>query len=47
LNARDAIYMAEEMGLKVNVVGKGKVINQSIAQGTSLTYGSLINLELN
>ncbi len=47
LNAKDAIYMAEEMGLKVNIVGKGKVINQSIAQGTSLSYGILIKLELN
>ncbi len=46
LNARDAIYMGEEMGLKVNIVGKGKVVNQSIAQGTILTYGELINLEL-
>ena len=46
LNAKDAIYMAEEMGLKVNIVGKGKVVNQSIAEGTSLTYGTLINLEL-
>ncbi len=46
LNARDAIFMGEELGLKVNIVGKGKVVNQSIIEGTSLTYGKLINLEL-
>lgn len=47
LNAKDAIYIAEELGLKVNLVGKGKVVNQSIVEGTIINYGKTINLELN
>ena len=47
LNARDAIYIAEELGLKVNIVGKGKVVNQSIVEGAIVNYGHTINLEFN
>lgn len=36
LTIKDAIYMLENMGMRVKFSGKGKVISQSIAPGTKL-----------
>ncbi len=39
MGLKDALYLLENMGLKVTVKGKGKVIVQSIQPGTALTKG--------
>lgn len=43
----DAIYTMENAGFKTKVVGKGKVIAQSLAPGQRLKIGSNVSLELN
>lgn len=47
LGLKDAISICESMGLKVQVKGKGKVVNQSIVAGQSIAKGQLLNIELN
>jgi cell division protein FtsI (penicillin-binding protein 3) len=47
LGLKDAVYLLENMGLKVEAKGKGKVIYQSIAQKADFHKGQSINLQLN
>ena len=47
LGLKDAVYMLENMGLKVEVKGSGKVVSQSLAQNTDFHKGQSINLQLN
>ena len=47
LGLKDAVYLLENMGLKVEAKGRGKVIYQSIAQNTDFHKGESINLQLN
>jgi cell division protein FtsI (penicillin-binding protein 3) len=47
LGLKDAVYMLENYGLKVNAGGKGKVIYQSLQAGTNFTKGQTINIQLN
>ena len=47
LGLKDAVYLLENMGLKVSATGRGKVIAQSIAENTSFKKGESIKLELN
>jgi len=47
MGARDAVYLLEVEGLKVNLTGSGKVKQQSIAPGTKATRGATITIELN
>lgn len=47
MGARDAIYLLEVEGLRVNLIGSGKVKQQSIAPGTKATKGASITIELN
>ena len=47
LGIKDAVYMLENYGLKVTAAGRGKVIYQSLAEGTSFTKGETINIQLN
>jgi len=47
LGLKDAVYLLENMGLKVAVKGRGKVVYQSIAQNTDFHKGQSINLQLN
>lgn len=44
---KDAIYMLENMGLKVTAQGRGKVIYQSVEPGSSFINGQKIQLQLN
>ena len=44
---KDAIYLLENMGLKVMIAGSGKVIYQSLAQGTTFKKGQTIQLQMN
>jgi cell division protein FtsI (penicillin-binding protein 3) len=46
MGLKDAIFLLENIGLKVNVKGKGRIITQSIAPGTSLAKGLTVLLEL-
>ena len=43
---RDALFILENKGLKVNYKGKGRVIEQSLAPGTQLGKNATINLVL-
>ena len=46
MGAKDAVYLLESKGLKVNLIGVGRVIKQSIAQGSTVKKGQSITLEL-
>lgn len=43
---RDALFVLENKGLKVNYKGKGRVLEQSLLPGTQLTPNTTINLVL-
>ncbi|MEO8765158.1 MAG: penicillin-binding protein [Ginsengibacter sp.] len=47
LGLKDAVYLLENMGLKVEAKGRGKVIYQSIAQNADFHKGQSINIQLN
>ena len=47
LGLKDAVYLCENIGLKLNVKGKGRVEDQSIAAGTPIAKGQIINISLN
>jgi|CXWL01.1.fsa_nt_gi cell division protein FtsI (penicillin-binding protein 3) len=46
MGLKDALYLLENMGLKIAVRGKGKITMQSVAPGTALTKGITVILEL-
>ncbi len=46
MGLKDALYLLENIGVKVVVKGRGKIINQSIPAGTPLTKGWTIYVEL-
>lgn len=46
MGAVDAIYMLESVGLHVTVVGRGRVVAQSIPAGSSCTKGQTISITL-
>ena len=46
MSLRDALYILENKGLKVNFNGKGKVLSQSISPGTPLDPNATIDLVL-
>jgi cell division protein FtsI (penicillin-binding protein 3) len=46
MGARDAVYVLENLGLKVNISGRGFVKEQSIIPGTRATKGRQITLKL-
>ena len=45
LGLKDALYLLENMGVKVVIGGKGKVVDQSIAPGTGLNNGMTVYLD--
>ncbi len=47
LGLKDAVYLLENMGLKVEAKGAGKVVYQSLAQNADFHKGQSINLKLN
>jgi cell division protein FtsI (penicillin-binding protein 3) len=47
MGLKDALYLLEDLGLKVAVVGKGKVSTQSIIPGTAYAKKQLVKIELN
>lgn len=46
LSLRDALFILENKGLKVNYSGKGRVSSQSISAGTTITQNATINIVL-
>ena len=46
MGLKDALYLLENMGLNVQVVGRGSVRNQSIPPGTRIRPGETIKLEM-
>ena len=46
MGARDAVYELERRGMKVALVGRGKVKSQSIAAGKAVTPGTVCELRL-
>jgi cell division protein FtsI (penicillin-binding protein 3) len=47
LGLKDAVYVLENIGLKVMASGRGKVIYQSITQNTDFQKGQSIKIQLN
>ena len=47
MGLKDAVYLMENKGLKVSATGRGKVLSQSLAAGTSFKKGQTIALFLN
>jgi cell division protein FtsI (penicillin-binding protein 3) len=47
MGLKDAVYLLENMGLKVYASGAGKVIYQSLAENTAFNKGETIKLQLN
>jgi len=47
MGLKDVLYLCENMGLKVNAKGKGKVTDQSIGAGQLVARGQMVNVELN
>ena len=46
MGARDAVYLLESRGVKVQISGRGKVKKQSIAPNTQIKKGMKISIEL-
>ena len=46
MGARDALYLLEKSGLKVNLTGSGKVVAQSLRPGQRLVKGSTVSVTL-
>ncbi|MEP6948402.1 MAG: penicillin-binding protein [Ginsengibacter sp.] len=47
MGLKDAVYLLENIGLKVEAKGRGKVIYQSLTQNADFHKGQSINLQLN
>lgn len=47
MGLKDVVYLCENLGLKVHVQGKGKVVAQSILPGQQIAKGQLVNIALN
>ncbi|MDR2231988.1 MAG: PASTA domain-containing protein [Tannerella sp.] len=46
MGAKDAVFAMEQAGLRVNFVGRGKVVSQSIAPGLRVNKGQTVGIEL-
>ncbi|MBL7738197.1 MAG: transpeptidase family protein [Chitinophagaceae bacterium] len=46
MGLKDALHLLENMGLKVTVKGKGKVVSQSVGPGSGIARGITVTLEL-
>lgn len=47
MSAKDAMYLLEKMGLRVKIIGFGKVMTQSIAENAEIAKGTSVELILN
>ena len=46
MGAKDAVYLLENMGLNVQVTGRGKVYSQNMKPGTIARKGSSVMINL-
>jgi cell division protein FtsI (penicillin-binding protein 3) len=46
MGVKDAVFLLEQMGLKVVLNGKGNVVRQSLAPGRMYLKGSVVMLDL-
>lgn len=46
MGARDAIYLMEKSGLRVNLIGAGKVVSQSLPPGQKLVRGTTVTVTM-
>jgi cell division protein FtsI (penicillin-binding protein 3) len=46
MGAKDAVFLLENAGLKVRLLGRGSVRSQSISPGSRLVKGEQIVLEM-
>jgi len=46
MGAKDAVYLLENMGLKVEIRGRGKVVSQSLPPGGKIYKGEKIILKM-
>jgi cell division protein FtsI (penicillin-binding protein 3) len=46
MSAKDAVYLLEELGLKVMINGKGPVARQSLKPGDAISKGKIVILDL-
>ena len=46
MGARDAVYLLESRGVRTRIIGRGKVVKQSLAAGHRIVKGSLCELSL-
>jgi len=47
MGVKDAVYICENLGLKVMINGRGKVAAQSISEGQPIARGQVVQLQLN
>jgi cell division protein FtsI (penicillin-binding protein 3) len=47
MGLKDAVNICEALGLKVNIIGKGKITTQSLQPGVAYAKGQIITLQLN
>ncbi len=47
MSLKDAVYICENMGLKVAIKGRGKVTAQSVMAGQAIAKGKTVQIELN
>jgi cell division protein FtsI (penicillin-binding protein 3) len=47
MGLKDVVYLCENLGLKVNVRGRGKAIAQSINAGQAISRGQTVSVQLN
>jgi cell division protein FtsI (penicillin-binding protein 3) len=47
MGLKDAVYLCENLGLKVMVKGRGKVVAQSLVAGQLIKRGQSIIIQLN
>ncbi|MEP6711450.1 MAG: penicillin-binding protein [Ferruginibacter sp.] len=47
MGLKDAVYLLENKGMKISVLGRGKVISQSIVAGSNFSKGQKISITLN
>ncbi|MBS1613242.1 MAG: PASTA domain-containing protein, partial [Bacteroidetes bacterium] len=46
MSMKDAVYLLETLGLRVNVIGRGNVVAQSKAVGEAIVKGAVITIDL-
>lgn len=46
MGARDAVYLLESRGIKVRIQGRGKVVEQSLAPGSSCRKNAICEIRL-